>query len=50
MFTGEGYSFNYVTRVTAHPCSENEDISLNVLADGKCGIGGVDFLCCSQRG
>ena len=43
MPTGEGYSCNDVTRVKTNPCSENEDISLNVLADGKCGIGGVIF-------
>ena len=46
----EGYSCNAVTRVTTHPCSKHEDISPNVLADGKCVIGRGDFLCCSQRG
>ena len=50
VFTGEGYLCNAVTRVTTHPCSEHEEISLNVLAGGKCGIGGGDVLCCSQRG
>ena len=50
VFTGEGYFCNAVTRVTTHPCSEYEEISPNVLADGKCGIRGGDFLCCSQRG
>ena len=48
MFTREGYSCNAVTRVTTHPCSEHEEIGPNVLADGKCGTGGCDFLCCSQ--
>ena len=43
MLTGEGYSCNNVTRVATHPCIEHEEISPNVLADGKCGIGGVIF-------
>ena len=47
---GEGYSCKYVTRVTTHPWSEHEEIIPNVLADGKCGIGGGIFLCCSQQG
>ena len=50
MFTGEGLLCNTVMRVTTHPCSEHEEISPNVLADVKCGIGEGYFLCCSQRG
>ena len=50
MLTGEGYLCNAVTRVTTHHYSEHEEIIPNVLADGKCGIGGGEFLCCSQRG
>ena len=39
MLTGEGYSWNVVTHVTTHPCRDHEEISPNVLADEKCGIG-----------
>ena len=45
MLTGEGYSCNAVTCVTLHPCIEHEEISLNVLADRKCGIGGKVVFC-----
>ena len=53
MLTGEGYTCNAVTHVITHPFSEHEEISMHVLVDGKCGIGGEgggDSLCCSQRG
>ena len=43
MITGEGYSCNVVTHVTTKPCSYHEEISPNVLVDGKYGIGGGDF-------
>ena len=48
VLTGEGYACNAVTCVTTRPCSEHEEISPNVLVDGKFGIGGGDFLCCSK--